>query len=87
MVTFKQLKNMSVEKEVTIFYAHINKWYTGRIMSSKELEIASQAFEANNIDYVNIILDLEEGILLHDIFNNLEAIVTDYEKNELKGEE
>ena len=87
MVTFKQLENMSVEKEVTIFYAHLNKWYRGRIMSSKELEIVTQAFEANNIDYVNIILDLEGGILLQDIFNNLEAIVTDYEKNELKGAE
>ena len=87
MVTFKQLANMSVEKEVTILYAHLNKWYTGRIMSSKELEIVTQAFEANNIDYVNIILDLESGILLQDIFNNLEAIVLDYEKNELKGDE
>ena len=87
MVTFKQLKNMSVEKEVTIFYAHLNKWYTGRIMSSKELEIVTQAFKSNNIDYVNIILDLEKGILLQDIFNNLEAIVTDYEKNEQKGDE
>ena len=85
MVTFKQLKNMSVEKEVTIFYAHLNKWYTGRIMSSKELEIASQAFEANNLDYVDIILDLEGGVSLPDVFNNLEAIVTDYEKN--KGDE
>ena len=81
MVTFKQIKDMSVEKEVTIFYAHLNKWYTGRIMSCEELEIATQAFEANNIDYVNIILDLESGILLQDIFNNLEAIVTDYEMN------
>ena len=87
MVTFKQLKNMTVEKEVTIFYAHLNKWYTGRIMSSKELEIVTQAFKSNNIDYVNIILDLEKGILLQDIFNNLEAIVTDYEKNEQKGDE
>lgn len=85
MVTFKQLKNMSVEKEVTIFYDHLNKWYTGRIMSSKELEIASQAFEANNLDYVDIILDLEGGVSLPDVFNNLEAIVTDYEKN--KGDE
>lgn len=85
MVTFKQLKNISVEKEVTIFYAHLNKWYTGRIMSSKELEIVTQAFEANNLDYVNIILDLEEGVSLPDVFNNLEAIVTDYEKN--KGDE
>ena len=85
MVTFKQLESMSVEKEVTIFYANLNKWYTGRIMSSKELEIASQAFEANNIDYVDIILDLEGGVSLPDVFNNLEAIVTDYEKN--KGDE
>lgn len=75
MITFKQLKNMSVEKEVTIFYAHLNKWYTGRIMSSKELELATQAFEANNIDYVDIILDLEEGILLQDIFNKLDELI------------
>ena len=87
MVTFKQLKEMSVEKEVTIFYAHLNKWYTGRIMSSKELEIVTQAFEANNIDYFDIKLKLEKWIILQDIFNNLEAIVTDYEKNELKGDE
>ena len=87
MITFKQLEEMSVEKEVTIFYAHLKKWYTGRIMSSKDLEIVTQAFEANNIDYVNIILDLETAILLQDIFNNLEAIVTAYEKNELKRDE
>lgn len=80
MVTFKQLKNMSVDKEVTILYAHLNKWYTGRIMSIKDLEIATQAFDANNIDYVDVILDLEAGILLYDVFNNLKGIITDYEK-------
>lgn len=81
MVTFKQLKNMSVYKEVTIFYAHLKKWYTGRIMSIKDLELATQAFDVNNIDYVDVILDLEGGVSLHDVFNNLECIITDYEKN------
>lgn len=81
MVTFKQLKNMSVYKEVTIFYAHLNKWYSGRIMSIKDLELATQAFDVNNIDYVDVILDLERGVSLHDVFNNLECLVTDYEKN------
>ena len=80
MVTFKQLENMSVDKEVTILYAHLKKWYTGDIMSIKDLEIATQAFNVNNIDYVDVILDLEAGILLHDVFNNLKSIITDYEK-------
>ena len=87
MVTFKQLKNMSKDKEVTILYAHLNRWYTGRVMSIKKLEIASQAFYTHDIDCNDIISDLEAGISLYDVFINLDCIVTDYEKNELIGAE
>lgn len=75
---------MSIEHDVSIFYAYINKWFTGRIMSSEELEIAKQAFKAKEIDYVDLILALEEGVGLEELCDNLEEIVTEYEE---QGEE
>lgn len=81
MVTTIQLKELTADEEIVILYSRLNRWYTGRIMSIKDLKIAKQAFLESEIDYVDVILDLEAGNRLNDIFDNLEVIINEYEKN------
>lgn len=81
MVTTIQLKELTADEEIVILYSRLNRWYTGCIMSIKDLKIAKQAFLESEIDYVDVILDLEAGNRLNDIFDNLEVIINEYEKN------
>lgn len=81
MVKTIQLKEISSAEKLLIIYDCLNRWYTGRIMSNKKMKIVKQAFKDSNINYVDVILVLERGLLLLDFFNRLDGIITDYEKN------
>lgn len=81
MVTITQLKEITADEEIVILYSGLNRWYTGRTMSKDDLKIAKQAFLESKIDYVYVILDLEAGNRLNDIFDRLEVVINEYEKN------